>query len=155
MQGNQKEIIGIRRWWIKNIFFLVLAGTLLFLTSGKVNWVMAWSYLGATLLIVIANAIAMDPDLLVERSELQEGTKKWDIALASLVAIIGPLSLLIVTGLDIRFGWSQLSMPVLQIVALVFFVLGALVGTWAMASNKFFSSTVRIQDDRQHGVATG
>lgn len=125
------------------------------MTSGKVNWVMAWSYLGATLLIVIANAIAMDPDLLVERSELQEGTKKWDIALASLVAIIGPLSLLIVTGLDIRFGWSQLSMPVLQIVALVFFVLGALVGTWAMASNKFFSSTVRIQDDRQHGVATG
>ena len=155
MEGKQEEKIGIRKWWIKNLIFIGLAGTLLFLTSGKINWVMAWSYLGAAFLIVIANAIAMDPTLLIERSELQEGTKKWDISLATFVAIIGPLSLLIVAGLDIRFGWSQLSRSLLQILALAIFVLGAFLGTWAMAANKFFSSTVRIQEERQHQVVTG
>ncbi len=155
MKGNQKEEIGIKKWWVKNLIFLGLAGALLFLTSGNVFWEMAWSYLGATLLIVVANALAMDRALLLERSELQEGTKKWDIALATFVAILGPLLVLIVSGLDNRFGWAVFSIPMLQVIALVIFVLGALVGTWAMAANKFFSSTVRIQDERNHKVASG
>jgi len=155
VKGNQKEEIGIKKWWVKNLIFLGLAGALLFLTSGNVFWEMAWSYLGATLLIVVANALAMDRALLLERSELQEGTKKWDIALATFVAILGPLLVLIVSGLDNRFGWAVFSIPMLQVIALVIFVLGALVGTWAMAANKFFSSTVRIQDERNHKVASG
>jgi len=115
---------------------------------------MAWAYLSAMVLIVIANAIAMDPTLLAERSQLQEGTKKWDVALAGFVAVLGPLSMWLIAGLDIRFEWSQ-EMPLpLQIVALVFVVLGGLLATWSMASNQFFSATVRIQTDRNHGVVT-
>lgn len=115
---------------------------------------MAWVYLSSIVIIVIANAIMMDPFLLVERSQLQEGTKRWDIALASFVAIWGPLSIWLIAGLDIRFEWSQGMALVLQIVALVFFVLGGLFGTWSMASNQYFSATVRIQRDRNHKVVT-
>ncbi len=116
---------------------------------------MAWSYLAAMLLVVTANAIFTDPALLAERSKLQEGTKKWDIALAGFVAITGPFSIWAVSGLDIRFRWSQMSVPTLQLAALAVFVFGSLVVTWTMAYNKFFSSTVRIQNDRQHQVASG
>jgi protein-S-isoprenylcysteine O-methyltransferase Ste14 len=114
----------------------------------------AWAYLAAMVLIVIANALAMDPSLLVERSELQEGTKKWDVALASFVAIWGPMIIWIVAELDNRYGWTQTTLPWLQIVAFIFFMIGSLIGTWAMYSNKFFSATVRIQKDRDHQVMT-
>ncbi len=85
MHDKKAVAAGVRKWWTKNIFFLVLVGAILFIASGKLNWWMAWAYLSAMVLIVIANAIAMDPALLAERSQLQEGTKKWDIALAGFV----------------------------------------------------------------------
>jgi len=98
MRKNKEVASGIRTWWLKNILFLGLAGALLFLTSGNIDWGMAWSYLAAMLLVVTANAVFTDPTLLAERSELQEGTKKWDIALAGFVAITGPLSIWALAG---------------------------------------------------------
>lgn len=154
MQDKKAVAVGVRKWWLKNIIGLVLAGAILLLASGKLNWGMAWTYLAVMVMIVIANAIAMEPSLLVERSELQEGTKKWDVALAGFVAIGGPLSIWLIAGLDIRYGWTQTTAPGLQAVAFIFFLLGSLIGTWAMASNRFFSATVRIQKDRDHQVVT-
>lgn len=154
MQDKKAIATSVRKWWLKNIIFLVIVGVILFLASGKLNWGIAWAYLAAMVLIVIANAIAMDPALLAERSQLQEGTKKWDVALASFVGVWGPLCVWVVAGLDIRFGWTQTTVPGLQVVAFIFFMLGGLIGTWAMASNRFFSATARIQKDRNHQVAT-
>ena len=42
----------------------------------------------------------------------------------------------------------------LQISALVIAALGYALGTWAMASNPFFSLVNRIQEDRGHAVAS-
>lgn len=151
---DKKLAAGVQKWWLKNIVGVVFIGATLFLASGKPNWGIAWVYLCSIFAVIIANAIAMDPSLLVERSELQEGTKKWNVVLASFVAIWGPLSIWLIAGLDIRFGWTQTTMPGLQVVAFIFFVLGSLIGTWAMASNRFFSATVRIQKDRNHQVVT-
>lgn len=153
--GTQDQKIaaaGVQKWWIKNIVFVILIGAILFLASGKPDWGIAWVYLCGIFAIVIANALAMDPSLLVERSELQEGTKKWDVALASFVAIGGPLSIWLIAGLDIRFGWSQGMALIVQIGALIVVVLGGLLGTWSMASNPFFAATVRIQTDRHQRV---
>ncbi len=152
---DKKLSSGVQKWFLKNIAFIGIVGAILFLSSGKIDWWMAWAYLAAMLLIMIANAIVMDPSLLVERSKLQEGTKQWDIALSSFVAIWGPLSIWIVAGLDVRLDWSQISMLSFQIAALVVFILGSLMATWAMKANRFFSSTVRIQKDRNHQVAIG
>ena len=134
MHDKKAVAAGVRKWWLKNIIFLVLVGAILFIASGKFNWGMAWAYLIAMVLIVIANAIAMDPALLAERSLLQEGTKKWDVAIASFVGVWGPLCVWVVAGLDNRLGWSKGSGLELQVAALVLFVLGGLLGTWAMAS---------------------
>jgi protein-S-isoprenylcysteine O-methyltransferase Ste14 len=42
----------------------------------------------------------------------------------------------------------------LQIAGAVFVILGGLLVNWAMATNQFFSTTVRIQSDRDHIVTT-
>lgn len=146
------EAAEIQKRWVKNIIFIFLMGAVLFLASGKLNWHTAWVYLGCIFAVVIANALAMDPSLLVERSERQEGTKKWDVLLASFVGIFGPLLIWLIAGLDIRFGWSGGISLVIKIVGFGFVLLGGLLGTWSMAAKRFFSATVRIQTDRDHSV---
>jgi protein-S-isoprenylcysteine O-methyltransferase Ste14 len=147
---------GVQKWWLKNIIFLIIVGAILFLASGKLTWGMAWAYLASLVAIVIANAIIMDPNLMVERSQLQAGTKKWDVALASFVATWGPGLIWLTAGVDIRFGWTTSLTWLLQIGALVLVVVGGLLVTWAMATNQYFSATVRIQTERnQHVVSQG
>ena len=152
MKLNRVE--SIQKWWFKNIAYLIITWAALFLSSGRIDWLMAWVYLSSIFILIIANALVMDQELLVERSRLQERTKKWDIALASIVAIWGPLLIWITSGLDIRFGWTQGFPPGLQIVSMIFLLLGGLTVTWSMEANKFFSATVRIQSDRNHTVVT-
>ena len=97
------------------------------------------------------------PELLRERARFDEAkdAKSWDRPLVLLVSILLPLAGLIIAGLDDRLGWSS-ELPLwLQIVALILVALGTLVGTWAMAVNRFFSAVVRIQKDRGHTVVTG
>ena len=154
MNDIKDKTIGVYKWWLKNIIYLIFIGAILFLTSGKPSWLMAWVYLASVVVVLIVNAMMLDPRLLVERSELQKGTKKWDVVLASLVAVWGPLFILLVAGLDNRLGWSKLNGLTLQFAAIVFFVFGSLITTWAMVSNQFFSATVRIQTERNHTVAT-
>lgn len=142
------------KWWLKNLLFLFLSGAVLFLLAGGTDWPLAWAYLGAILLTVFTNAAVVDPSLLAERSELQAGTKKWDVILSVFVAILGPLLTLAVAGLDRRWGLFPFSWLPVQIPALFLFLLGALLGAWAMGVNKFFSATVRIQEERHHQVVT-
>ncbi len=131
-----------------------MIGAVLFLSSGNLSWGMAWAYLGTVALVVVANALYMDRDLMVERAQLQQGTKTWDIHLSVFVAMLGPIIVLLIAGLDKRFAWSQGISLQLQIAALALLLLGGLLGTWSMAANKFFSATVRIQSDRNHKVVS-
>lgn len=144
----------VRKWWLKNLITLILLGAVLFISAGEGTWLMGWIYLSSLLIIVIANSVTMDPQLMVERSQLQEGTKKWDVPLVTFVAIWGPLLTLGIAGLDRRFDWSSGLSSELQIISLILVILGGLLGTSSMASNKFFSATVRIQSDRYHKVIT-
>jgi protein-S-isoprenylcysteine O-methyltransferase Ste14 len=145
----------VAKWWLKNLFFLMITGIVLFLSAGRLSWWMGWLYLGGLFAVVLANARVMDPDLLAERSQMQTGTKKWDVALSVFVAIVGPLLTWLTAGLDQRLSWSK-NIPLwAQISALIVVILGGLIGTWAMGANRFFSATVRIQTERGHQVVSG
>lgn len=151
---NKRSATIVQKWWLEIIVTLFLLGAILFATSGKLTWIMAWVYLAIVLVIKVENAVTIDADLMEERTQPGEGTKKWDIVLASFVAVVGPVLTLILAGLDMRFGWSQGVTPAFQIAAAVFVTLGGLLVNWAMASNAFFSSTVRIQSDRNQSAVT-
>ena len=133
--------------------FLILAA-ILFIASGRLDWGWAWAYLGVGVGILVINSLVLPPELIAERGQVKEDTKDWDRVLAIFI-IIPTLGTLIVAGLDERYGWSPQLDWAIQVVALVFFALAQGLFSWAMASNKFFSGTVRIQEERDHAVATG
>ena len=93
-------------------------------------------------------------DLVAERTSYRtaEGIKEWDKNLVPWVAQIGPLIVLVVAGLDQRFGWSFPIPLWVSLIALLIAFLGYAFSTWALFENRFFSSVVRIQTDRGHTV---
>jgi protein-S-isoprenylcysteine O-methyltransferase Ste14 len=135
---------------------LIMLGVL-FLTAGTFRWWEAWAYVGMSLVVLISSRVALilkNPALAIERSEAhkKEDVKEWDRVLMPLTAIIGPFVSWIVAGLDQRFGWSPDLPDLIQIIALTLIFLGSQLGSWAMIVNRFFSSQVRIQTDRDHKV---
>ena len=134
--------------------FLVLAA-ILFISSGRLDWVWAWAYLGVGVCILIINVLVMPPELIAERGRTdKKDVKAWDRVLTTL-SIFPTLGVPIIAGLDERFGWSPPLAVAIQVVALILFALAQGLFTWAMVSNKFFSTAVRIQMERNHTVATG
>ena len=144
----------VRKRMLQVVIQTLLIAAILFIASGRPDWVWAWAYLGVGVGILVINASVLPPELIAERGQVKEDTKGWDRVLAIFI-IIPTLGTLIVAGLDERFGWSPQLDWAIQVVALVFFALAQGLFSWAMASNKFFSGTVRIQEERGHAVATG
>lgn len=136
---------------------LLLMGVLLFVPAGTLSWPMAWVYLAVYLASVVINAIFLwrnNPELIAERAEKRPGTKKWD---SRVTALATPLffALFIVSGLDRRFGWTAPLPLAVQLTALLLYLLGSALASWALISNAYFATTVRIQKERGHQVVTG
>ena len=148
---------GIARWALQMTSMLIIYGVILMASAGRLDWAAGWAYLGMNALVQLVNGVVLiprRPEMLADRTDVREGTKRWDRVLVPLVAIIGPLAIMITAGLDARFSWSQLSTGSLWIAALVgAFACGVFL-TWAMASNNFFAASVRIQQERGHHVVS-
>lgn len=129
-------------------------GIVLFVCAGTLDWLWAWVYFAAVILILLVNAVVMPRELISERGAVKENVKTWDkwIAMAMLVL---SLALYGIAGLDERFSWSPDMSPALHVFGLIIFILSNLLFTWAMVSNPFFSTAVRIQSERGQQVASG
>jgi len=94
------------------------------------------------------------PGLLAERQNIEhmQSAKAWDRVLAPLMALSVSFPLVIVAGLDHRYGWSPVFPPWVIVPGFILISLGYAFASWAMVENRFFSSTVRIQTDRGHVV---
>jgi protein-S-isoprenylcysteine O-methyltransferase Ste14 len=136
--------------------FVAILAMGLFISAGQLDWVMGWVYVGVLVGNQILTALILipsSPELLVARGR-SEGPRDLDRVLASIMALYGPVVTLIVAGLDRRFGWLP-AMPLsLQLVALAVAALSGLLTIWAMASNRFFYGTLRVEPDRGHAVAS-
>lgn len=132
----------------------VFIGIVLFVSAGTLDWIWAWVYFAAVTGILIVNAVVMPRELIIERGATKENVKAWDkwVAMAMLVF---SLALYMIAGLDERFSWSPDMSTALHLFGLAVFVSGNLLFTWAMASNPFFSTAVRIQSERGQKVAGG
>ncbi|HUV93797.1 MAG TPA: isoprenylcysteine carboxylmethyltransferase family protein [Anaerolineae bacterium] len=157
-ENGKPDITGvIVKYMLQAGLFTLVQVASLFIASGRLDWVMAWVYIGVYLAGMGVNALVLiptNPELVVERAQFR-GKKDLDRALAGVMALYGPAGPCIVAGLDVRLGWSPGIPPALLIVALAIGVLGSLLTTWAMASNSFFYGVLRIAKDRGHTVATG
>lgn len=133
----------------------IVWSALLFLLAGTIAWPSAWLYLAlvTTSLLVYGRILAkLHPDLIDERLNPPADAKKWDKGFVAVVGGVGPLALLVVCGLDQRFGWTRPMPMVLRVLGFVLLVAGHALTNYAVAANRFFSAFVRIQRDRGHQV---
>lgn len=129
----------------------------LLVCGGDFGWWQAWIY---SLLIAAAGiggriwAERRHPGLMAERQKPEsiQSAKAWDKVLAPLMALNVGYLMVIVAGLDHRYGWSAGFPLWLNLSGFILISLGYAFATWALAENRFFSSVVRIQTDRGHEV---
>jgi protein-S-isoprenylcysteine O-methyltransferase Ste14 len=145
------------RQWIGLIAVYLLIPLILFVCGGDFGWWQAWVY---ALLIVAAGVGGRilgerrHPGLTAERQNVEkiQNAKAWDKVLAPLMALSISFPLVIVAGLDHRFGWSPVFPLWLIVLGIFLTALGYAISAWAFIENRFFSSVVRIQKDRGHAV---
>jgi len=145
------------RQWVGLIVVYLLIPLVLFVCAGDFGWWQAWVY---ALLVVAAGvggrvlAERRHPGLLAERQNLEniQAAKVWDKVLSPLMALSVGFPLVIVAGLDHRFGWSPVFPLWLILLGICMIALGYAFAVWAMVENRFFSGVVRIQTDRGHVV---
>ena len=145
------------RQWIGLVVVYLFIPLVLLVCGGDFGWSQAWAY---SLLIVAAGvggrigAERRHPGLLAERQNIEKakGAKAWDKVLAPLMALSVGFPLVIVAGLDHRFGWSPVFPLRLIVLGFILIALGYAFAVWALVENRFFSGVVRIQVDRGHVV---
>jgi protein-S-isoprenylcysteine O-methyltransferase Ste14 len=125
----------------------------LFGSSGRLDWPNAWVLLAVNFAASIASKalLSRHPDLLAERSNIKAG-KTWDKPIVGIVVLVGPVATWVTAGLDTRFHWSDAMPRSAFIAGVIVAALAAALIAWAMHTNRFFSSVVRIQKDRGHVV---
>jgi protein-S-isoprenylcysteine O-methyltransferase Ste14 len=134
--------------------FFVLIAAILFLASGRLNWIWAWVYLGICFVSLLINASIMlrtSPETIAERGRPQE-TKDWDKVVGSLWGLAIYIALPLVAGLDTRFSWSREFSVTWHVAGAIALAFGLGLSAWAMITNAFFSTAVRIQSERGHTV---
>jgi protein-S-isoprenylcysteine O-methyltransferase Ste14 len=134
--------------------FVLILTAILLVAAGRWDWVMGWLYMAvyACTTVIAVLVVPLDPGLVEERTQIKEGVKEWDKTITVIGSVLYPLAILIVAGLDTRFGWSLRTPPTLQFAALAAAAAGSLTSIWATAVNRFYSRFVRIQKERGHCV---
>lgn len=123
---------------------------ILFGAAGRLDLPWFWLLLATHAVLIGVGMKRMDPDLIKERRRPGPSGRdrhvRW--AASGLAAIH-----LVVAGLDVgRFGWSGEVPWEVRLIGLVGYIGGLGLAIWSMVVNRFFSSVVRIQEDRGHHV---
>lgn len=146
---------GITKRMMQIVLVFVFEAALLFVAAGRISWLWAWVLLGVYFLGAVINAYYMfrySPETIARRAS-GEGMKGWDKIVSGLWAVVGIVQL-IVAGLDERYGWSASLALAAHVVGIVLFGLGFALFSWAMITNAYFATVVRIQTEQGHRVCT-
>lgn len=134
------------------IFFGAMVAAL-FGSAGRWDLPFLWAILGIYAGFLVVVLLKMDPDLRKERFHPAPGGQDRHMR-----ALLLPFMLAawVVAGLDVgRFHWSDSVPFAVRVLALVGFVSGLGLASWALSVNRFFSPVVRVQAERGHRLITG
>jgi protein-S-isoprenylcysteine O-methyltransferase Ste14 len=139
---------------IKHFFGTFLFFTIIFISAGRIYYWQGLVYVIIGLIMGLLNytVFRIDSELLKERSKPGDGTKKWDKIILGLSLLV-TISMYVIAGLDSgRYHWSMNFHWSLYLLGIILTISGQLLFLIAQKQNVFFSSTVRIQTDREHKV---
>ena len=131
---------------------LVIA--VIFILAGRIDYWQGWIFSGSLVLIFLISSLmfADKADLIRERRKPGPGTKWWDKIFYAFY-IPAFLALMLIACLDSgRYGWTGPLPAVVYIMGYIIYGFSNFLTVWAMWTNTFFSSTVRIQSDRGQTV---
>ena len=133
---------------------LALVGLLIFLPAGTLDYAKGWLLMGLLFMpMLIAGFVLFfkSPAFLSRRLDAKEkqAAQKGVVALSGLMFVAG----FTVAGLDFRFGWSQMPLPV-TVTASVLFLLAYVLYAEVMRENAYLSRTVKVEEG-QTVVDTG
>ena len=155
-QNQAKQEMSTAQLVVRLIVLAAVFPLLLFPFAGRWDWGMGWALIGILAVATILSRLLLlrvHPYLVTERANSldAENAKAWDKVLAPAMGLT-PMLVLVVAGLDQRFGWSPEFPLGWQLTGLALAILGYGLATWAMLTNRFFSGVVRIQSERGHTV---
>lgn len=139
---------------IKFLVGLLLVGLLIFLPAGTLAYPGGVLLVGLLFIPMLAMGVVMlisARDLLAKRLDVKEkqGAQKGVVGLSGVIFLVG----FVLAGLDFRFGWSHVPLPVV-IVAAVLFLIGYVLYAEVMRENAYLSRTVKVEEG-QTVVSTG
>ena len=140
------------RIFIRAILFIGLMLAALFLSAGRWDYWHGWTYFLLSIYAYLFNWIIIPSELVQERFKPGAGTKKWDYVFQALffpliycIPLIGALD-------GGRHHWTG-DLPLwVNILAFAAVFLGYSLEVLSLWKNRFYSSTVRIQEERGHYV---
>ena len=150
---NIQPIMKIK-FLIKALTTTLVFSAILFLCAGKINYFQGWIFLVTNIVTALMNfwVIRNDSELMTERSKVGEGAKSWDkliLALSGLIYLVN----ISVAGLDSgRYHWSPDFHWSIYVLGVFLTFVGQVIFLKARKENKYFSTVVRIQNDRGHLV---
>lgn len=153
-QNKKKE----KNWYLRAVlkvffvFLLIIAST--FLLAGRITYWQGWGFGAVIVLVILVQSIvfAHKTELAKERQKPGPGTKWWDKVISAFLASMF-LAILVIASLDAgRFGWTKQLPMFVYIISYIVFVFSIAITAWAKWVNKWFSSVVRIQKDRDQKV---
>ena len=145
------------RHWVRLVLVYGLIALILLFCAGDFGWWQAWGYS----VLILASGIGgrlwgeqRHPGLTADRQDAEsfQKAKAWDKVLAPLMAVSISFPIVIVAGLDHRYGWSPEFPLWLSAIGFLLIALGYAFASWAFAENRFFFSVVRIATDQGHAV---
>jgi protein-S-isoprenylcysteine O-methyltransferase Ste14 len=139
--------------WIlaQSIGLPVLIAVILFAAAGRFDLPLYWTYVAIMAALSVGGLFLIGEDLARERMRPGGEAPPWSLRLAFLLCLLHWA----IAGLDRgRFHWSDTVPLWLQLAALAVFVGGLAFDLWAIRVNPFFSSAVRIQNERGQRVVS-
>ncbi len=139
---------------IKFFCGLLMVGLLIFLPAGTVAYFGGWLFIGLLFVPMLIAGVVMyrkNPDFLAKRLDAKEkqAAQKGVLALSGLMFVAG----FILSGLDYRFGWSQMPSWVMILGSVLFLIAYGLYAE-VMRENAYLSRTIRVEEG-QKVVDTG
>jgi protein-S-isoprenylcysteine O-methyltransferase Ste14 len=138
------------RYTLIGILAICLLVVILLVIAGRSDYWQAWvfGFVNMIIMILLFLFFADKIGIIRERMHPGAGTKWWD---KLFWALYGPMNLaiIIVAALDAgRFRWSPEFHPAVYLTGYVLYLTANTLHLWAILSNEFYTSTVRLQDDR-------
>jgi len=134
------------------ILFLGLMFAVLFIPAARWDYWYGWVYFILFVYVYLFNWILVPSDLFRERFRPGPGTKKWDYVFHAFHLPVA-YSIPLVAALDGgRYHWTLEFSPWIKVLAFVLVFFGYSLEILSVWMNRFFSPTVRIQNDRGHFV---